>query len=157
MASPTYSSRAAAYAAADRGNASGGPAWLAPVALAALRIVAGLMFMQHGAQKLLGQFGGFGGTPGATAPIASQMGLAGMLELLGGGLLVIGLLTRPVALLLSGMMAVAYFQSHFPQGFWPIVNRGELAALYCFVFLVLAAVGPGALSVDGMLRRRRRR
>lgn len=124
--------------------------------LALLRVMAGLMFMQHGAQKMFGFLGGWRGEPGNTAPLLSQNGLAGVLEIFGGLLIVLGLFTRPVAFLLSGMMAVAYFQMHAPDAFWPIVNRGELAALYCFVFLFLSARGAGPYSVDAMLESRRR-
>ena len=120
-----------------------------------LRIGAGLFFMLHGGQKLLGWFGGFGGQPGATAPLGSLMGLAGILELVGGALIVVGLLTRPVAFLLSGQMAVAYFMAHFPNGFWPIENRGEPAALFSLIFLFFAANGAGAFSLDALLRRGR--
>jgi putative oxidoreductase len=123
--------------------------------LALLRVMAGLMFMQHGVQKLFGELGGWRGEPGNTAPLVSQAGLAGVLEVFGGALIVIGLFTRPVAFVLSGMMAVAYFQAHAPDSFWPIVNRGELAALYCFVFLFFSARGAGPLSVDARLERRR--
>lgn len=121
-----------------------------------LRVVAGLLFMQHGGQKLFGWFGGFGGEPGATAPLMSQMGLAGVLEFFGGLAVLIGLLTRPVAFLLSGEMAVAYWTAHAPHGAWPILNHGEAAALYCFIFLFFAAHGAGAWSVDSMFRRNRR-
>jgi putative oxidoreductase len=124
--------------------------------LALLRVMAGLMFMQHGAQKLFGVLGGWRGEPGATAPLVSQAGLAGVLEVFGGLLIVLGLFTRPVAFILSGMMAVAYFQAHAGDGFWPIVNRGELAALYCFVFLFFSARGAGPYSLDAMLEHRRR-
>jgi putative oxidoreductase len=123
--------------------------------LALLRVMTGLMFMQHGVQKLFGELGGWRGEPGNTAPLVSQAGLAGVLEVFGGALIVIGLFTRPVAFVLSGMMAVAYFQAHAPDGFWPIVNRGELAALYCFVFLFFSARGAGPFSVDARLERRR--
>lgn len=123
--------------------------------LTLLRFMAGWMFMQHGVQKLFGWLGGWRGEPGATAPLFSQSGLAGVLEVFGGALIVLGLFTRPVAFLLSGMMAVAYFQAHAPNGFWPIQNRGELAALYCFVFLYFSARGAGPYSVDGILTKRR--
>ena len=123
--------------------------------LALLRVMAGLMFMQHGAQKLFGLLGGWRGEPGATAPLLSQAGLAGVLEVFVGALIVLGLFTRPVAFILSGMMAVAYFQSHAPDAFWPIVNRGELAALYCFVFFYFSARGAGPYSVDAILARRK--
>jgi putative oxidoreductase len=114
---------------------------------ALLRIVAGVMFMLHGGQKLLGWFGGPGGQ-GGTVELASLMGLAGILELVGGALIVIGLLTRPVAFVLAGEMAVAYFMAHLPNGFWPIENNGEPAALFCFIFLFLAFNGAGPWSVD---------
>lgn len=113
-----------------------------------LRIVAGLLFMPHGAQKLFGMFGGFGGIPHAAVPLGSMLGLAGVLEFFGGLLLVAGLFTRPVALLLSGEMAVAYFTVHLPRGLFPIANGGELALLYSFVFLAIAAAGGGSFSLD---------
>ena len=121
-----------------------------------LRIGAGLFFMLHGGQKLLGWFGGFGGQPGATAPLGSLMGIAGILELAGGAMIMIGLLTRPVAFLLAGQMAVAYFWRHLPQGFWPIENGGEPAALFSLIFLFFAANGAGGFSLDALLRRGRR-
>lgn len=124
-------------------------------ALNLLRIVSGLLFMQHGAQKLFGLLGGFGGEPGATAPLFSLLGLAGVLEFFGGLLIALGLLTRPVAFVLAGEMAVAYFRSHSPGGFWPILNRGELAALYAFVFLFFATHGAGSFSLDAVWRKRR--
>lgn len=123
-------------------------------ALALLRMVSGAMLMQHGAQKLLGALGGYGGQPGATADAFARSWFAGMLELFVAALLVIGLGTRPVAFLLSGLMAFAYFIGHAGDGFWPILNRGELAALYCFVFLYLSARGGGRYSVDALLARR---
>jgi putative oxidoreductase len=125
------------------------------VTLLLLRVMAGLMFMQHGVQKLFGQLGGWRGEPGNTAPLVSQAGLAGVLEVFGGLLIVLGLFTRPVAFLLSGMMAVAYFQAHAPESFWPILNGGELAALYCFVFLFFSARGAGPYSIDARLEKRR--
>ncbi len=122
----------------------------APRLLSTMRIVAAFLFIQHGSQKLFGM-------PGAQAPMAaswlSLIGLAGILEFFGGLLLLAGFLTRPVAFVLAGQMAVAYFMQHAPQGFWPLLNRGELAALYCFVFLYLAAAGGGSWSVDDCLRR----
>lgn len=120
----------------------------APAALAVLRIGAGLLFMQHGLQKLFGMFGGFGGAPGATAPLDSLLGVAGILELVGGALLVAGLFVRPVALILALEMVIAYFQAHLPQGGMPIQNGGELALLYALVFGFLAARGAGPASVD---------
>lgn len=115
-----------------------------------LRIAVGLLFMQHGAQKLLGWFGGMGG-PGQTVELFSQFGLAGVLELVGGALIAIGLLTRVVAFLLSGEMLVAFLQAHLPQGGVPLENGGELALLYSAVFLYFVAAGPGRLSVDAVL------
>jgi putative oxidoreductase len=119
-------------------------------ALSLLRIVAAFTFMAHGMQKLLG-------FPVAAPPsfhLLSLTGLAGVLELFGGILLLLGLFTRPVAFILSGEMAFAYFLAHAPHGFWPLVNRGELAVLYCFVFLYLAAAGGGVWSIDHWWRRR---
>ncbi len=124
-----------------RWNALSGPTH------ALLRIMAGLMFMLHGGQKLFGWFGGMDGQ-GGSAEMASLMGLAGILETVGGALIIIGLFTRPVAFILSGEMAVAYFMAHLPNGFWPIENRGESAALFCFIFLFLAFNGAGPWSVD---------
>jgi putative oxidoreductase len=120
-----------------------------------LRVVVGVLFLQHGGQKLLGWFGGVGGAPGGTVNLMSQVGLAGVLELFGGAAIASGLLTRPVAFLLSGEMAVAYFQSHQPHGLWPIQNHGELAALYSFVFLFFAAHGAGGVSLDALRARKR--
>ncbi len=124
-----------------------------PQLLSILRIVAGLMFMQHGLQKI------FGFPAPAMMPfdILSQMGIGGVLELVGGAMLVLGLFTRCVAFVLSGMMAVAYFQFHWNFGAaspFPMVNQGELAVLYCFTFLYLAAAGGGAWSVDNLLKRK---
>ena len=124
-------------------------------ALTLLRVGSGLMFMQHGVQKLFGLLGGFRGEPGATVPLVSQLGLAGVLEVGGGFLVALGLFTRPVAFILSGMMAVAYFQAHAPHGFWPAMNSGEMAAMYCFIFFYLSARGAGPYSIDGRLEKRR--
>lgn len=126
-----------------------------PAAHAILRIGAGLLFMQHGAQKLFGFLGGVDGA-GATVPLVSQMGLAGVLEFFGGLLLVIGLFTRPVAIVLVLEMIAAYFIAHMPQGGFPVQNGGELALLYALVFLFLAATGAGPWSVDDQLARRPR-
>lgn len=120
---------------------------LAPTAQAVLRVGAGLLFTQHGAQKVLGLLGGVDGA-GATAPLLSQYGLAGVLELVGGALLVIGLLTRPVAAVLTLLMLVAYVIAHASQGVVPVQNGGELALLYALVFAFLAAGGPGRWSLD---------
>jgi putative oxidoreductase len=117
--------------------------------LSVLRIMSGLLFLQHGTTKYLSipvtKMSG-------VAPL-SLSGAAGLIELVGGILIVIGLFTRPVAFILSGTMAVAYFYAHFPQGFFPILNGGELTALYCFVFLFVAAAGGGAWSVDQLRTR----
>ena len=119
----------------------------APRFRSVLRMVAGFMFIAHGTQKLFNAPPGQGGP----VPVASFMGFAGILELAGGLLILIGLLTRPTAFILSGMMAVAYFMAHAPGGFLPLVNRGELAVLYCFAFLYLAVAGGGAWSADRAL------
>jgi len=127
---------------------------LARFSYAALRILTGLLFMQHGAQKLFGMLGGVDGH-GATAQMASLAGLAGVLEFVGGLLIVIGLFTRIVAFILSGEMAYAYWMVHVAHGgLIPIRNRGEFAALLCFVFLFLAFNGAGAWSVDAARERR---
>ena len=115
-----------------------------PYLYALLRIVAGLLFAQHGAQKL---FGALGGRP---VELMSQMGLAGVIEFVGGLMIALGLFTSPVAFLASGQMAVAYFQAHAPRGFWPIANGGEAAVLFCFVFLYFAAAGSGKWSIDAI-------
>ena len=119
---------------------------------ALLRIVAGFLFFQHGLPKLLGGFG-----RDAPADFMSQMWVAGVIEVFGGAAIAAGLFTSVVAFIASGEMAVAYFQAHMPRGFWPIVNGGELAALYCFVFLYFAAVGSGKWSLDAMRRSARQR
>jgi putative oxidoreductase len=122
------------------------PANLAPYALAALRIMAALLFLAHGTQKFF------------AFPAAHPMGVpgtftllwfAGAIELVGGILVAIGLFTRPAAFVMSGMSAVAYFYAHAPRAFYPLLNAGELAVLYCFVFLYIAAAGPGRFSLDG--------
>ncbi|MEX2582390.1 MAG: DoxX family protein [Gemmatimonadota bacterium] len=113
-----------------------------PTFLGILRIIAGLLFMQHGVQKLFGWLGG------TQMELLSLMGLAGILETFGGLLIVVGLFTRPVAIVLVLEMLYAYFMVHLPQGFWPIQNGGELAALYAVIFLYLAAAGPGRFSID---------
>lgn len=112
-----------------------------------MRIIVGLLFACHGAQKLFGMFGGKGGAEGL-------MLLGGIIELAGGLLIALGLLTRPAAFLSSGMMAVGYFMAHAPQGALPIVNKGELAVVYCFIFLYIFFRGPGPLSLDNMIFKR---
>jgi len=115
-----------------------------------MRIIVAFLLIAHGAQKLFG----FLAPPGMQGPaLLSQIGIGGLLEFFGGGLLLIGLFTRPVAFILSGMMAVAYFQMHAPGGFWPLQNKGELAVLYCFVFLFISVAGGGEWSVDRLWRR----
>jgi putative oxidoreductase len=123
----------------------------------ALRIAAGLAFFSHGAQKLFGWFGGFG-PEGGTAELMSQFGAAGVIETVAGIGIVLGLFTRPLALIASGEMAVAYFWMHWGSSgkMWWWQNRGEIVLLYSFVWLLFAAWGPGAFSLDEMLRRRRR-
>jgi putative oxidoreductase len=118
-----------------------------------LRVVSGLLFLQAGGMKLLGWFGGM--PNGATAPVMSQIWIGGVLELVGGFLILIGLFTRPTAFILSGEMAVAYWQFHAPGGTWPIQNHGEPAVLLCFIFLYMAARGGGDYSLDALIRRRR--
>ena|ERR1044071_3944374 len=147
-----------------------------PRLLSVLRIIAAFLFMAHGAQKLFG----FPAAPPPTpeqrarqeceqkcAPQPQQQQqqqqggmqpmilVAGILEFFGGLLFLIGLLTRPVAFILSGLMAVAYFMAHAPGGFWPVINKGELAVLYCFVFLFFSVAGGGEWSVDRLFRRSR--
>lgn len=121
-----------------------------PCVLGIFRIVIGFLFLQHGSAKLLGMphIAMFDGLQ-----LMSLMGLAGVLELVGGALILIGLFTRPVAFILSGQMAVAYFMAHAPNGFLPILNQGELAALYSFIFLYFSVAGAGSFSVDGMLKK----
>jgi putative oxidoreductase len=121
----------------------------APRMLSILRIVAALIFMEHGTQKLLG----FPPSDRPAPELLSLSGVAGVLELFGGALLVLGLFTRPVAFVLSGEMAFAYWIAHAPQSFFPVNNGGDAAILYCFVFLYLAFAGAGAFSVDGMRAR----
>ena len=118
---------------------------------AAFRIVFGALFAFHGAQKIFGMLGG------RVAQIGTQPWTAGMIELVGGVLIAVGLLAGLAAFIASGEMAAAYFIAHAPGGTWPIENRGELAVLYCFAFLYIAARGAGTLSIDGLRRAPRRR
>src|SRR5215475_9265949 len=124
----------------------------APHALAALRIVAGLLFFAHGLVRLLGSPPG--AAPGPQEPL-SLLGVAAAIELVTGTFMMIGLFTRAAALLASGEMAVAYWLAHAPHSVYPAVNGGDAAILFCFVFLYVAAAGAGALSLDGVLQRRR--
>jgi putative oxidoreductase len=125
----------------------------APRVLSIVRVVTALIFMEHGTQKLLGFPPRANNAP---APdLLSLYGVAGMMEIVGGILLVFGLFTRPVAFLLSGEMAIAYWYSHAPNSLYPIINRGDAAILYCFIFLYLAVAGGGAWSLDRMIRGKR--
>jgi putative oxidoreductase len=114
-----------------------------------MRLVVGLTFAQHGAQKLFGALGG------QKVPLDGLMGLAGVIEFFGGLLIAIGLAAGWAAFIASGQMAVAYFMAHAKGGFWPIVNRGELAVVYCFVFLYIASRGSGRYSVEAAIRKPR--
>jgi putative oxidoreductase len=116
----------------------------APQALAVLRIVAGLLFLLHGTQKLFG----FPAMDGGTPPLMSMFGIAGIIELITGVLIIIGFFTRPAAFVASGMMAVAYWMVHAPGSLYPPLNGGDAAILFCFVFLYLVFAGPGAWSVN---------
>jgi putative oxidoreductase len=124
-----------------------------PRALSVLRIVTGLLFLEHGTGKLLG----FPPSDQAAATLFSLIGVQGVLELVGGFLILIGLFTRPVAFILAGDMAVAYFMAHAPKSFFPTINGGQLAILFCFVFLFLAVAGGGIWSADEQLARSRAR
>jgi putative oxidoreductase len=117
-------------------------------AYAAMRIVTGLLFLFHGLQKVLGMYGG------QVQAVGSLPWVAGVIEVTGGILVMVGLFTALTAFICSGEMAAAYFMAHFPKAFWPIENQGELAALYCFVFLYIASRGGGPLSVDRAVRKK---
>jgi putative oxidoreductase len=119
-----------------------------------LRVVAGLLFVHTGGLILFGWFGGIPGEPGAPS-LLSQTGIGGVLEFFGGIAITLGLATRPVAFILSGMMAVAYWQFHAPNGVAPVQNQGMPAILFCFIFLYMAAKGAGDWSLDALLRRKR--
>lgn len=122
---------------------------LAPHVLSLLRIASALLLLQHGTTKILG----FPQTQASGISLTTPGGIAGIFELVGGVLLLIGLFSRPTAFILSGMTAVAYFMVHAPQNFYPILNGGELAALYCFVFFYLTFAGPGPWSIDALRSR----
>jgi putative oxidoreductase len=132
----------------DPGLLSRWRAW-APYLLSVLRVIAAFLFMQPGTAKLFA-FPAAVLPGGGTAPLGSLLGVAGVLEAVGGFFLLVGLITRPVAFLLSGQMAVAYFIGHAPQGFWPVLNQGMPAILFCFVWLYVSAAGPGPWSIDAM-------
>lgn len=115
------------------------------------RIMVGFTFSLHGYQKFFGWFGGIGGH---TVPVSTMLGAAGAIETFGGAFIILGLFTQPIAFLLSGEMAIGYFRTHAPRGFWPISNGGELAVFYSFLFLWLASSGAGPLSLDRLLGRK---
>jgi putative oxidoreductase len=138
----------AAHIGCTMTNANSFCAKISPYLLSILRIAIAILFMQHGGQKLFEYPPG-----GQKVALDSLLGVAGILELVGGALIFLGFLTRPVAFILSGEMAVAYFKVHAAGGFWPVQNHGELAVAYCFVFLYLAAAGAGPLSVDALRKK----
>jgi putative oxidoreductase len=120
-----------------------------------LRVVAGLLFLQAGGMKIFDWFGGIPAEHGGHPQFLSQTWIGGVLEFYGGAAVLLGLFTRPVAFILAGEMAVAYFQFHQAQGFWPIQNQGQPAVLFCFIFLFFAAHGAGDWSLDAMIRKMR--
>jgi putative oxidoreductase len=121
--------------------------------LSVMRIVVGFVFCQHGFQKLFGLLGGIG-KAGGSALFPTEFWFAGVLELVGGLLILLGLFTPCVAFVLCGEMAVAFFTAHFPRGFWPVRNGGEPAVLYCFIFLYLIFAGAGPWSLDALLKKK---
>jgi putative oxidoreductase len=142
-------SRLAAHIGFAMTNSNTFCAKVSPYLLSIMRIAIAILFIQHGGQKLLGY------PPGGARVehVMTLIGLAGILELVGGALIFLGFLTRPVAFILSGEMAVAYCKAHAPGGLWPAQNHGELAVVYCFVFLYLAAAGAGPLSIDALRKK----
>lgn len=125
-----------------------------PQLLSILRIVLAFLFIQVGAAKWFA-FPAAVMPGGGTAPFGTLPWYAGVIEVIGGTLILFGLFTRPVAFVLAGEMAFAYFIGHFPHGFWPVLNQGALAVIYCFLFLYISSAGPGPWSLDAMLERRR--
>ena len=130
-------------------NTSALAAW-SPKVLSIFRIVTGLLFIQHGTQKIFS----FPAEARGPFELMTQMGIGGVLELVGGALIILGLFTRPTAFILSGMMAVAYWQFHAPGNLYPTLNGGDAAILYCFVFFYLIFSGPGPWSLDAAVRRK---
>ena len=124
-----------------------------PFVLSAMRIIIALLFIEHGTQKLFAFPAPMEMLNGGTVSIFSLLGFAAVLEFAGGILILLGLFTRPVAFILSGQMAAAYFMVHAPMGFWPALNHGELAILYCFIFFYLAFAGGGSISLDRRFRK----
>ena len=124
---------------------------LEPYLRSLLRIMAAFTFSQHGWQKFFGWFGGIGGQ---SVPVNTMLGAAGVIETIGGALIILGLFTRPTAFILSGEMAIGYFRTHAPRSFWTVLNGGEITVLYCFLWLWFSAAGAGPWSVDRLLRRK---
>lgn len=121
--------------------------------LSVLRIITGFLYMAHGTQKLFAFPTGMGPDGNGTVDLGTIFGAAGIIETVGGGLLLLGLFTRPVAFIAAGEMAVAYFKFHAPGGFWPIMNRGEIVVAFCFIWLYISAAGAGSWSMDSLRRR----
>jgi putative oxidoreductase len=126
--------------------------WIVEVGYLLLRLVAGLLILQAGGLILFGWFGGDPTSPDGSTPLLSQAGIGGIIEFFGGLAIMLGLFTRPVAFILSGTMAVAYWQFHAPMGGWPIENFGQPAVLFCFIFLYMVARGGGEWSLDTLFR-----
>jgi len=140
---------ASSSTASSAGSFSATLSRYAPYVLSLLRIMAGLLFLEHGMSKL------FGFPPGPMPPLLSLEWFAGTIEVTGGTLVALGLFTRPAAFIMSGEMACAYFISHAPRAFFPLVNRGEAAVLFCFIFFYLIFAGAGPLSLDALVWRKR--
>ncbi len=131
-----------------------GQSRLTPYMRSVLRIVVAYLFLLHGSTKIIAFPAGIG-PDNSTATPWTQSWIGGWLEFAGGALMLLGLFSRPVAFILAGEMAVAYWQFHAPRGFWPTLNRGEAAALFCFVWLYFAAAGPGPWSLDALIFKRK--